>query len=154
MVQILNFLAIILLMLVTGIFWGPWFSLHRSLKRFSRGEFLKIVKTLADNLARPMRLLMPASILFLALSTGLYPDKMSIGFWIRVIALLLTLFSLLVTLVTEVPLVSQMREWTEMTMPYGWEKLRDNWVKFHTMRTFSSLASFACLVISVLIQNV
>lgn len=153
-VQLVEFLSLFILMLVTGIFWGPWFSLHRSLNRFSKGEFLKIVNTLAANLAVPMRFLMPVCILLLGLFICFYPIKSSIGFYVLILSFLLTLSALLITVLVEISFVKQMQEWTENTMPFTWEKIRDNWVKYHVIRTFLSIGSFACLAISILMQHV
>jgi hypothetical protein len=149
--HILSFITLFLLMLVTGVFWGPWFALHRSLKVFQAEEFLHIVKTLAANLAVPMRILMPTCIFCLILSVWYYPDRGSLGFYLSLFACLLSLVSLLITVAKEVPYVAQFERWTATTLPSNWETIRDSWVKFHVFRTFASLASFACYVGSVLL---
>jgi uncharacterized membrane protein len=137
-------------MLVTGIFWGPWFSLHRSLQVFKPAEFIHIVKTLADNLAFPMRIMMPGCILFMLLSLGLYPQKNSAGFYLHINAFALTVIALLVTLLVEVPIVNRIKQWQPETIPQDWEAIRNRWVKFHVFRTFASLLSFASFAASVL----
>lgn len=148
--QFLQFFSLFLLMLVTGIFWGPWFALHRSLKVFNEDEFLHIVKTLAANLAKPMQIMMPLCIFLMLLSVWFYPEKGSIGFYFNVTAFCLTMLSLLITLLVEVPHVNQFKQWTVDTIPSNWGEIRDHWVKFHVMRTFASLTSFASFVTSVL----
>jgi len=148
--QFIHFTALFLLLLVTGVFWGPWFALHRSLKVFNAGEFLHIVKTLAANLAVPMRILMPACLLFMLLSVWFFPQKNSLEFYLNAGAFLLTIFSLIITLAIEVPIVTQIQQWTPTTLPPNWEAIRDRWIKFHIIRTFSSLLSFACYSASVL----
>ena len=70
--HLVQFSALFLLALVTGVFWGPWLSLHRSNRVFSPAEFIHIVQTMIGNLATPMRILMPACILLLILATWLY----------------------------------------------------------------------------------
>jgi hypothetical protein len=56
------FISLFLLMMVTGIFWGTWFSLSRSREVFSAAEFIHIGKTIIHNLAMPMRIITrPAS---------------------------------------------------------------------------------------------
>ena len=65
----IEFITSILLMLVTGVFWGPWFALSRSMQVFSAVEFVHIAKTMASNLATPMRIMLPLSILFTGYST-------------------------------------------------------------------------------------
>ena len=142
--------ASIALMLVTGIFWGPWFALHRSLHVFDEAEFIHIVKTLAGNLATPMRVLMPVCLMFLILSVCFYPDTNSVGIYLNFGALAFTTSSLIITLLVEVPLVNQFTQWTTLTIPGNWKAIRDRWVKFHVLRTISSVISFACLIGSVL----
>ncbi|HEV8376090.1 MAG TPA: hypothetical protein VGR38_07645 [Candidatus Polarisedimenticolia bacterium] len=63
--------------LVTGVFWGTWFTLTRSLESFSAAEFPHIGKTIIANVAMPMRLLMPGCLLFMILRLLRYPSKRS-----------------------------------------------------------------------------
>ena len=59
----------VLLMLITGVFWGTWFTLTRSIGEFSSAEFIHIGKVIIANVANPMKILMPAGILFLGWTT-------------------------------------------------------------------------------------
>src|SRR5262245_57468982 len=97
MSEAIQFIALLLLMLVTGVFWGPWFALHRSIKAFNGAEFIHIVRTMSANLATPMRIMMPACIVFVLLSALTYPTKNALGFYLNIAALILMLVSLLVT---------------------------------------------------------
>ena len=80
------FVALFLLMLITGVFWGTWFTLTRSIETFSPAEFIHIGQTIIRNVAVPMRLIMPSSIVFMAVSAWLYPLKKSAGFYLNAIA--------------------------------------------------------------------
>jgi uncharacterized membrane protein len=146
-----EFFGLLLLMLVTGIFWGPWFSLHRSINVFNPEEFIHIVRTLSANLAIPMRILMPSCILLLLLSVISYPHKDSLGFYLNLLALILSLVSLIITMLVEVPIVSQIKNWTVSTIPSDWETLRDRWLKYHVIRTFSSIVSFLSFSASIVL---
>ena len=146
----IQFTALFLLALVTGIFWGPWFALHRSMKNFPATEFLHITRTMVGNLGIPMRILMPSCILAMAASTWSYPDRQSAGFYFSIAALVLSIVALVVTVGVEVPIVTQIDQWTDTTIPEGWQSLRDRWLTFHIVRVVSSLCSFACLVIALL----
>lgn len=148
--QLIQFCALFFLMLVTGIFWGPWFSLHRSLSVFNSSEFIHIVKTMAANLSVPMRILMPLCIFFLAVSAWFYPSANATGLYFNLMALVLTLAALLITILIEVPIVNQILKWTVDNVPAEWEHVRDKWLRFHVVRTFLSLASFAFLTLSIL----
>jgi hypothetical protein len=58
--RVVQFTGLMLVALVTGVFWGTWFTLTRSLETFGPGEFLHIGQTIIANVAVPMRILMPA----------------------------------------------------------------------------------------------
>ena len=150
---IFQFIALSLLLLVTGIFWGPWFSLHRSNKAFRPAEFLFITRTMAANLVTPMRILMPACILFIGLSVWSYPFIPSTGFYLIAASLLLSIMALLITIMIEVPIVKAIDKWTVTTMPADWQMIRDRWTRFHVVRILLSMGSFGCLIISLMVSN-
>jgi uncharacterized membrane protein len=145
-----TFAGLFLLALVTGVFWGTWFTLTRSIETFSAGEFIHTGQTIITNVAWPMRILMPACILFMISSVWLIPEKQSVGFYLGVVACLLIIIALLITLLVEVPIDNQIRTWTVDTVPSDWTTLRARWQVFHTARTFISLASLGSLILGVL----
>ena len=49
-----------------------------------------------------------------------------------------------------VPIDRQIHSWTPVTLPLGWEAIRDRWEFHHATRTFAALAGLACLFGSVL----
>ena len=139
--------------LVTGVFWGTWFTLTRSIEDFSAAEFIHIGKTIIENLAMPMRIIMPSCVVLVILSAWIYPDKKSAGFSFSVAACLLIVITLLVTLLIEVPIDHQIKTWTASSLPSDWQSIRDRWQFFHTVRTFTSLASFASLALAVVFKK-
>jgi len=150
MITIIDFFALFLLMLVTGVFWGPWFALSRSLSIFKAEEFIKIAKTMSANLGLPMRFLLPSCIIVMLLAVAVYPHKYTLGFYAGIAAVLFIIVSLIITIAVEVPIVKSIEQWTIATMPPNWASIRIRWVKFHVFRTMASLASFACLVVAIL----
>ena len=64
----IEFTSLMLAVLVTGVFWGTWFTLTRSLESFAAAEFIHIGKTIIANVALPMRILMPATLLIMLLA--------------------------------------------------------------------------------------
>jgi len=145
-----TFVALFLLALVTGVFWGTWFTLTRSIETFSATEFIHIGQTIIGNVAWPMRILMPACILFMIMSALLVAEKNSAGFYLSVTACLLIVVALLITLLVEVPIDNQIRTWTAETVPADWTTLRARWETFHAARTFVSLGSLGSLILAVL----
>ena len=148
--QIIQFITLFLLLLVTGVFWGPWLALHRSLYAFNEEEFLKITKVLAANLGRPMQLLMPMCILFMLVSVLLHPHKGSLNFFIILASFCFILLTLVITLMIELPIVNKIRAWTIENIPSDWEAIRDKWVRFHALRVFPALLSFGLYVVAIL----
>ncbi|TKK70941.1 DUF1772 domain-containing protein [Ilyomonas limi] len=141
--------ALFLLMLITGVFWGTWFTLTRSIEDFSAAEFIHIGKVIIANVAVPMRIIMPAGILLMLLSLWQYKDKKSAGFYAGLLSFVLIIIVLLVTLLILVPVDNRIQQWTTAIIPHNWEDIRDKWDTFHTVRTFASLASFALFSWSV-----
>ena len=137
-------------MLVTGVFWGTWFTLTRSLQDFSAGEFIHIGQTIIANVAVPMRILMPATLLFLLWSMWIAFKKSRPVFYFFTTSFLLMVVTLIITVGVEVPIDNQIKTWTVETIPENWKSLRQTWDEFHTARTFTSIASFAFYVAGML----
>jgi len=142
-----------LLALVTGVFWGTWFTLTRSITTFSAAEFIHIGQTIITNVAWPMRFLMPACILMMIYSAWLIPEKKSAAFYLSFLACLLVIIALLITLIIEVPIDNQIKTWTATTVPLDWMTIRARWESFHVARTVFSLGSLASLIAAVLISE-
>jgi len=136
-------------MLVTGVFWGTWFTLTRSLENFSAEEFLHIGKVIIANVAIPMRIILPLCIFFMLLSLWHYPQKKSFRFYFNIIAFALVLITLLITLIVLVPIDNHIKLWTVSTVPSNFEEIRGRWEYYHSMRTFASLLSFVCFTASM-----
>ena len=140
------FITVILLMLVTAVFCGTWFTLTRSLKGFSAGEFIHIGKTIIANVAVPMRIIMPAALLFLLWSMWSSYKTNKTVFWLFTISFVLMVVTLIITVAIEVPIDNQIKNWTVETVPANWTSLRQTWDEFHTIRTFTSIGSFGFYV--------
>ena len=105
------------------------------------------------NLAMPMRILTPLCIVFVLLSVMCFPAKNSLGFYLSLASLCLILFTMIITLTIELPIVNQVTQWNAETAPANWETLRDKWLWFHYLRVFPGLLSFALLLIAVLTEK-
>jgi uncharacterized membrane protein len=139
--KIVQFINMFLLALVTGIFWGTWFSLSRSIASITPGTFLEIGRTMIHNLAWPMAILMPvAMVSTLPVLFVLFHRRRMGAFSLASAGLMMFVLALLVTLVVNVPIDNEIRQWTLATLPSDWEAIRDRWEFYHTLRTFASLA--------------
>ena len=142
--------ALFLLMLITGVFWGTWFTLTRSIESFSPDEFIHIGKVIIANVAMPMRVIMPSGILLMLLSLWIYKRKKTASFYIGILSVILIIATLLITLLVLVPIDNNIKMWTATTIPVDFEAIRHKWRTYHAIRTFLSLASFLSFSLFVL----
>ena len=146
-VKIAQFMSIMLFALVTGVFWGTWFALSRSITQISPATFLEIGQQIIQNLAGPMRVLMPVTILSAVLVLWWLPHKLSSwGFVLTASALLLMIVATLITVGVEVPIDNQIKVWSLATLPSNWQAIRERWEWFHGLRTLISVVSLGLIV--------
>lgn len=144
--KVAQFINMILFTLVTGVFWGTWFSLSRSIGSITPGTFIEVGHTMIGNLGGPMSVLMPATVASaVVLMVLLYRARRRTALAFTTAALLLLLVSLAITLSVNVPIDNHIRAWTAETLPADWEAKRDRWEFYHALRTFVSIAAVACL---------
>jgi uncharacterized membrane protein len=148
--KVIQFSTLLLLILVTGVFWGTWFSLSRSIELFTAQAFLEIGKVIIQNLAWPMRVMMPATILLMLIHLWVYPVKKSRAFFLYVQSFILLMITLLITLLVLVPLDNEFKVWTQETIPSDWQQSRDKWEFYHTIRTFTCIGSIATYLAAII----
>ena len=152
--KILQLVSVMLFALVTGVFWGTWFSLSRSMDAITAATFLEIGRIMISNLGRPMSILLPASILSaVPIIYVLYRRRESSGFVLATLAVSLMLAAMTITLLVNVPLDHRFVEWTIATLPPDWRDSRDRWEFYHGIRTLLSVVALCCLVGSVLVSR-
>lgn len=149
-VRLTQFIALFLLLLVAGVFWGNWVSLTRSMGVFSAVELIRLAKILVRNLAIPMRIISPVCIGAMVLSMWMYPNKESVEFYVGIAAIVFILAALLITILIEVPINNQIIAWTPSTVPANWEAIRNRWQFFNIIRVVAALMSFGCFALTIL----
>ncbi len=150
-VRIVQFVNVLLFALVMGVFWGTWFNLSRSIGSIRPETFLEIGHTMIANLGGPMSVLMPAALLSsLLLLIALFRQRASAAFSLTLAGLALMAGALAITLIVNVPIDVQITEWTAATLPADWTSTRDQWQRYHTLRTFVSIAALAGAVAGAL----
>ena len=145
-----EYLALFFLLLVVGVYWGPWLGLHRSLALFSLSELVHLSQLLAQNLGGSMGFLLPACVGLMVISAWLYPAKRTGGFYLILLAIGFILASLGISVGIELPIVNQMKGWTPTTAPANWEALRDKWVYFTVVRMMTGLVAFLLFSAAIL----
>jgi hypothetical protein len=148
--KVWELISILLSALVTGVFWGPWVALTRSIGTFDPEVFLAIVNRLSRNIAPVMTILMPAALLSMVPVLFLSFNKERGTFYLAFAGFALFLVALLVTVLVEVPIVKQIVTWTPSTLPDNWQQLRDRWGAFHLVRIVASFAGLFSLLAGAL----
>ena len=148
-----KYVTLTLLMLVTGVFWGTWFTLTRSISDFTAAEFIKIGQVIIANVANPMKILMPLTVLLLIVNTWMVNRKNGTAIFLLLSSLLLMIITLLITVLVEVPIDNQIKNWTIATVPNHWEKLRDKWAWYHGLRTITSIGSFSFFSLGIIMPD-
>src|SRR5262245_50162584 len=146
-----QFLTLLLFSLVSGVFWGTWFSLSRSMSAITPGTFLEVGRLMIANLGGPMSVLMPAaSLSALVLCVLLFRGRQTRATVFASAALVLMVVALVITLAVNVPIDRQIQSWTTAALPPDWQAIRNRWEFYHGLRTVASLAALACLFASTL----
>lgn len=141
--------TIVLFSLVTGVFWGTWLSLSRTMDRFSAQTFLDIGRAMIHNLAVPMAILMPVALASAVVTlVMLWPGRRTPAFWWLLAGFVLMAGALVVTLVVEVPIDNQIKTWTVSRLPGDWRSIQSRWELFHTIRTALSIAALVAVTVS------
>jgi uncharacterized membrane protein len=144
--KVAQYIDIMLFALIMGVFWGTWFALSRSITSIAPQTFLDIGQTTIANLAAPMAILMLAAlILCLGILLALFRTR-TIAFYLTLAGFLCMIAALLITLLVNVPIDNQLKNWTVATLPADWQDIRERWELFHSLRTFISIASLALLL--------
>jgi uncharacterized membrane protein len=140
-------ISIVLSVLVSGMFHGPWVALSRSMKTFAPEVFLAIVDRMNRNIAPVMTVLMPAALLSIIPVLFLSYHEQPRTFYLNAIAFALFIIALLVTVVVEVPIVEEIVTWTASSLPENWQRVRDRWLEFHIIRVIAGITSVVLLVV-------
>ena len=132
-------------------FWIDFNSIRSSWPRgVDQGTVCPYVAIVTGRIVQFVSIL---SLLGMALTIWQYPLKRSAGFYLVLVALGLLIATLLITLLVEVPIDNEIREWTVLTLPSDWEQTRLTWKRFHAFRTATSVGSLAALVLGILLSS-
>lgn len=148
--EVWQFTNIFLLSLVTGVFWGTWLGLGRSMSSLSAETFLEVGHAIIGNLGMIMAILMPVAMLSTLPVLYLLYLRRPKRFYTTLIGFVLFVVALLITLLIEVPLDFQFQQWTLATLPANWQQLRDRWEWFHCVRSWLAVMGLALLLAGAL----
>jgi len=151
LLKLVQFVSIMLYVLVAGVMWGTWLSLARTMTEYDAATFLADGQHMISNLATVMGVLMSAAVLVGVVAVVLlFRSRSALASWLALAGLLLMIAVMAITLIVEVPIDNLIANWTEATLPFGWQQIRARWAAFHTLRTFVSLGAVAAAVAAAL----
>lgn len=148
--KILLLVTGMLLVLVTGVFWGTWFALSRTMYQFPLETFVAIGREIMQNVSLGMSIIMPLGILGVLVLLLMAGRKKKAHFYWLLTSLILYVAVFVITLLIEVPIDNQVKNWTATSAPPDWQMIRDRWQFYHTDRMFLSLAGIACYLMAVI----
>jgi uncharacterized membrane protein len=148
--KILLLITGLLLVLVTGVFWGTWFSLSRTMYQLSPETFIIIGKQIMQNIALGMSIMMPLGIVGVLVLLLMAGRRKKAHFYWLLTTFILFVLALAITLFIEVPIDNQIKTWTPDALPIDWKAIRDRWQFYHTDRTFLSLAGIICYLMAAI----
>jgi uncharacterized membrane protein len=151
--------TVVLFALVTGVFWGTWFSLSRTMERLSPETFVAVGHEMIGNLGGPMAVLLPLSLLAALVTVALLWPAGAAGtgrtpaFWWTAAGFALMVAALVITLAVEVPIDDQIQAWTAATLPGDWRSIQSRWELWHTVRTFTSIAALVAVTLGATVAS-
>jgi hypothetical protein len=149
--KVMEFATTLLLVLVVGVFWGTWLSFTRTTEAFSAEVFLAVGKRMITNLAIPMRILTPLTLLSMAgLSMLLLHEHHIRSFLFVLGGCILIAIAITSTVIVNVPIDNQIKRWTVEKIPANWEDVWWRWSKFHALRTALVITSLISVLVAVL----
>ena len=149
--HIAELISLILLSLLGGMYWGPWLALTRSLKKVSPEFLLQVTHLLSKNMAVVMTPLTPLALASIVPVLVLSYSEHRTTFFLSLIALILFAFTLLVTMLIEVPIVRQIESWSSDKLPVDWEQKRNRWQAFHYLRVVPAIIGLGLMIYGALL---
>jgi hypothetical protein len=151
MIIALQLTGLLLVALVVSVYWGPWVALTRRIARLDLEVFLPVVKQLNANLSGLMTVLVPVALLGQIGLLIVDHDRGPLQFTLSAAAFLLFVVTVVVTVLTEVPIVKQIVTWQVETVPQNWRELRDRWASFHLLRVIPGLVALALYLVAAIL---
>ena len=141
-IHLIQFTTIALLFLLSGLFWGSWFSIGRSFDEFPLIEYVHIAQIINRNLGVSMRVISIPCIILMVLCAWLIPQKTFAEFLLYACSILLAISALIITVFVEVPMNNKIITWTTESAPLDWQNIRKRWQFYNDIRTLVSGLSF------------
>jgi hypothetical protein len=97
---------------------------------------------------------MPLTVVMLGiLSDLLFRHQDTRAFLASLIALVCMMLVMLTTLMVNVPIDMQIKNWQPTTLPANWQDIRDRWHAYHVIRMCCSLLGFGAALAAALMMG-
>ena len=128
--------------ILVGVMLFIWLKLNPA--GLSASEYLERQQAMIQNLNTPMPILGAATILLALISAGLRrSDRRAL--LLLLIAAALLVGSGVITRFCNQPINAQVMTWNVDALPANWESLRDEWWRWHIVRTVLALVAMVIL---------
>ena len=84
---------------------------------------------------------------------GLSTTRLTTALVLGLVALAFFVGDMTVTLTRSVPLNKQVQSWAVDSPPADWASVRDDWERYHTLRTALIVVGFALLAAAIVLAN-
>jgi hypothetical protein len=81
----------------------------------------------------------------------MWPQGHPARLWWLLVGFGLMVAALAITLAVEVPIDHQIQGWTAATLPADWRSIQARWERWHSLRTFASIAALVAATLSATI---
>ena len=120
--------------------------------QLSPETFVAVGHQMIRNLGVPMAILVPLALLSALGTLALrWPERRTAAFGWLAAGFVLMVAALVITLAVEVPIDHQIQAWTVATLPGDWRSIQARWERWHTIRTFVSIAAVIAATLSAVV---
>ncbi|MEV7885248.1 DUF1772 domain-containing protein [Streptomyces sp. NPDC002817] len=146
----------------TGLIFGGVFTgflvcvlvLETSLRDYDAKVYAQVRQVELDSLdTLASATLIPTIIATVILVVGAWKAKGN-DLYVPLAALALLLLILILTIVVNLPINADQKDWTVTSPPSDWADVRDKWQTSHVVRTVASLVAFGLLAFSAITHRV
>jgi len=141
-ISFIRFLNFILVALLAGTSFGIWMGFNPS--NYSAGTYLEQ----QQHLVRSLNTLMVSLVIIATLVTivsAFLQRKDKMVFIALLFSALFLASCIFISRFGNVPIQTEMLNWTVDTMPDNWTMLRDKWWSFHVLRTIAELIALVLI---------
>ncbi len=141
--SLIRFFNIIFAALLAGTSFGIWLGFNPA--EYSASTYVEQQQNLLRSFNTPMVILVAMATVVTLVSAYLQRRNKTI-FILLLFAAAFFISCMFITRLGNLPMQSEMLEWTANTLPDNWTLLRDKWWSFHVMRTIVELIALILIV--------